>query len=418
MHRRTLTNEYHSNDIFFPILMSMLWADNILMKYVRVGIQKIPFIWKHADMILTMILTLLIFLSLGAMLKNLYMKEILYTIGMYAVFLAYFYLVPDNKMYFYTSGITITRCFPMFLVGICYYRIDREKTLEYMYRISLVTIYVFVFYTVFIAASNERIMRKGDMHGAYNLLPHVCLVLARFIRRPGIFGGITASIGGLMLLFLGNRGSLLCLGVLVIVTILFSGRVKRPWLYLSLAISAMVILFAFGLLDFLYSVAEKYDLSLRIFQKLESGEITYSSGRDKIQERVWEHILKNPIFGKGIFGDRQVAGGMYAHNLIMELMVQYGVLTGLGLFGVICYLLVGTYYYLRKENRIELDLYGALVFAFVFKLFMSSSYLSEPYFFFTLGFACAVIDERSRVLQYLRSETERKGLVRRRRILQ
>ncbi len=417
MNRSSLIKERPNNDIFFTILMAMIWAESILMRYIRVGIQMVPYIWKHADMILTLGYIIFLFLSMGAMLRNMYMKEVMYLLMMYAVFLAYFYLVPANKMYYYTSGITITRVLPMFMVGICAYRINREQMLKALHLISFITVYIFAVYTVFIAASNERLMRTGDMHGAYNILPHICLVFARFIRKPNPLYGVTFSVGSLILLFLGNRGSLLCLGVFVIVTILFSDRLKRPWLFLGLSAVVMVILFYFGLLDFLYSVAEKYGFSLRIFQKLESGDIAYSSGRDRIQQRVWEYILRYPMLGLGIFSDRQVAGGSYAHNIILEVLMHYGLVIGLILLGSVTYLLIGCYNYLKKGNRPELDLYGALLFSHGFKLLLSSSYLSEPYFFFTIGFACAVMNERNRCLRLDRSRRERKGLVRHRRIL-
>lgn len=416
MNRSSLIKEQTKGDIFFTVLMSMIWADSILMRYIRVGIQMIPHIWKHADMIISLMYLIMFFLSLGEMLRSVYMKEILYLIMMYVVFLLYFYLVPANKGYFYNSGITISKVFPMFMIGICAYRISRDQIVKALYGISIITVLLFAFYRMMNIASDQKLMMSGDMHGAYSLLPHICLVFAGFIKKPRPLNGCTFSVGVLILLFLGNRGSLLCLGVFIVVTILFSGRLKRPWLFLILSAIVMMILFFFGLLDLLYNVAEEHGFSLRIFKKLESGEIADSSGRNRIHQRVWEYILRYPMLGMGIFSDRQVAGGYYAHNIVLEVLIHYGIGIGSALLGLVAYLLVFSYKYLRQEKRPELDLFGALVFSYGFKLLMSSSYLLEPYFFFTLGFACAIINERNQALRIERRSRDRKGLVRFRRI--
>ena len=417
MKRSNLIKERTHNDTFFTAFMALVWADSILLRYIRVLLQMIPYIWQQADMILMLGFIITLGLSLGAILRTLYIKEMFYVMVMYAVFYLHFYGYPLNTTYFYNQGgITITECFPMFLIGLCAYRINRENTMKIMYLISVASIFAFVLYTTVFSRIDSSTLRNGDMHGAYTILPHLCLAFMGVLRKPNAWNIGAFTIGAVFLLFLGNRGSLLCLGVCVIATILFSGRLKKPWLFLCLSAMAMAILFLFGLLDFLHNMAEKYEFSLRIFQKLESGEIAASSGRDRIQDRVWEYIWMYPMMGMGLFSDRRVAGGYYAHNIIPEVLIHHGMIVGIILLCLVAYLLVGTYRYLRKENHLAKDVYGALLFSVVFKLFLSSSYLMEPYFFFTLGFACAAMSEYRNIKRQERDVKERTGLVRLRRI--
>ncbi len=417
MRRSKLIKEQTHNDIFYTIFMAFVWADSILVRYLRVGLQSIPYIWIHADLILSLCLMIPLALSLVAILRSLYIKEMFYVLVMYGVYFFQFYTYTLNTTYFYYySGITVTECFPMFLIGICAYRINREQTMKVMYWISVVSVFAYVIYTTAFSRIDANTLRDGDMHGAYTLLPHLCLVFMGVLRKPDPWNIGALAIGSVFLLFLGNRGSVLCLAVCVILSVLFSGRLKRPWLFLLLSSLAMVILFLFGLLDLLQGLAEKFEFSLRIFQKLESGEIAASSGRDKILKRVWEYIWMYPMMGMGLYADRRVAGGYYAHNIVLEFLIHYGVIFGTIILGLLAYLFVGSYRYFRKEKGLTKDVYSALLFGVVVKLFLSNSYLMEPYFFFTAGFACAVIHEYRGEKRKQQKAIERTGLVRVRRI--
>ena len=417
MNRSKLIKTQPQIELFFSFFMAFVWASGILIPYIRVLLQNIPYIWKNADLILDLSVLILLGLSFGSILKCLYIKEIFYVMIMYGVYFLHFYCLPLNSTYFYNeSGIAITECFPMFLIGICAYRINREYTIKLLYHISLITVYAYVVYTTFVSRIDAGTLRDGDMHGAYLLLPHICMTFMGMLRKPNAWNISALVLGGVYLLFLGNRGSLLCLGICVIATILFSGRLKRPWLFLILSAVVMAILFLFGLVDVLYGMAEKYGFSLRIFKKLESGEIATSTSRDRIHDRVWEYIWMYPMMGMGLYADRRVAGGFYAHNIIPEMLLHHGIVVGGVLLGLIAYLLVGTYRYLRKENALAKDIFGVLLFGVVMKLFLSSSYLREPYFFFALGFACAAMSEYRKSKRQERDEKERTGLVRLRRL--
>ena len=76
------------------------------------------------------------------------------------------------------------------------------------------------------------------------------------------------------------------------------------------------------------------------------------------------------------------------------------------------FLLYRAYLHISREKNDTRDFFLSLLFSYVFKLFLSSSYLMEPYFFFVLGFSCAAVYERKEALKLARNKKERERLVR------
>ena len=396
MKRNSLVKHTSTNNICFILLMVFVWSDSILMRYVRVFLMKLPIIWPHTDMILSFLYVSVFLLAITVAYKELYVKDLAILLFFYGVFYLHDFLYPYNDLYYNKLGGIVTKdVFPMFLVGICVYRIDRQKVLKVLNTISLITVIFYSLYKMMFHAVDAATLKVGDMNSAYAILPHLCIVFAAMMRKTTPWNIGSFALGALLLLFLGNRGSLLCLGTFVIFVILFSGRLKRPVLFLVVSIVIMLALFAFGLLDFLYEMADELGFSLRIFKKIQSGEITYTSGRDKISRRVWEYIKMYPLMGLGIFSDRRVAGGNYAHNIVLEILINYGVVIGLLFLGLILYIFTVAFVYMRNnKDYISLDFFTSVFFAYCFKLILSNSYLLEPYFFFTIGFAYAAFKEQ------------------------
>ena len=99
------------------------------------------------------------------------------------------------------------------------------------------------------------------------------------------------------------------------------------------------------------------------------------------------------MMGMGIFSDRTIADGAYAHSITYEMVLNFGVVVGTVILAFLAWLLARTVFYLRsKAEQPVKDFYRTLLFSAVLKLFISGSYLTEPYFFFTVGFALSAIE--------------------------
>ena len=131
-------------------------------------------------------------------------------------------------------------------------------------------------------------------------------------------------------------------------------------------------------------------MSTRVFQtflgEFSSGT-SLDSGRLEIQKELIRQIKINP-FGYGLGGDR-VFTGWYAHNIFLELIVQFGIFIG----GFLCVFLVYIVISSLRKARAEMQILSILLLFIctgLIKLLISGSYLIEPYFFLLLGFAISI----------------------------
>lgn len=113
-----------------------------------------------------------------------------------------------------------------------------------------------------------------------------------------------------------------------------------------------------------------------------------SSGRNIIYIQTIETIKKNILFGSGIFGYignieyRNKNGTFYPHNIFLEILLQFGVI-GIIVFFLIIFVVVRKIYFERKKGyRISRIYFVFIVLSL--KLLLSSSYLQDKWFWFTL----------------------------------
>ncbi|MBQ2446670.1 MAG: O-antigen ligase family protein [Oscillospiraceae bacterium] len=393
---RVRIKEKNHNDISFSLLFAMVWIDKIVLRYIRASIMHIPFMTENIDMLISLTYILLIILSMQSLYRGAYLTEITLFLGLCGLFRLHYYLFPLNQYYyeFHANQMVLQEVFPMVMIGAWVYRINREKTMSLVFPLSVITVYAFVAYMFIYQPLVGINLMAGDMDASYNILPHVCIAYAgSFMKKNPWYIG-AATLGTVILVFLGTRGTLLCLFAFLVFTILVSGRLKHPIFFLFISIVVMVALFYFGILDFLYEVADENGFSLRIFNKIEEGEITNDTGRAPIRRRIWEYVLMRPTSGWGIYSDRRVAAGHYAHNILLELMMHYGIPIALIVFALLVYLFARAYFYLRQGNDVRGQHFlAAILFSACFKLFLSSSYLLEPYFYFAVGFCLAALME-------------------------
>lgn len=392
MKQGSLVKQSPPNDIYFLIFFSLFWTKKIVLSYVRVILMHVPVIWGYTDAIITAAVYISFFMALPTFFSRVYVRELALFMWILLVYVAYFGLFRSTRAYFMRySRVVVLQVLPCLLLGSCLYYVDNRRLIQWIYKLSLITVIAFCIYTIFFRVWSDKALRGGDMHSAYLFVPHVCLTYGYVLNKPRPLNIITFAAGSVMLLFLGTRGTLVCLGVYVIVTTLCSKRLKRPRLFLLCGILAMLILFAFGVLDFLYELAENLNLSVRIFKKIEEGQVATSSGRDNITGQIWGQVLGSPVFGKGIYSDRLYMDGMYAHNVLLECLLHFGFGGALPLFAVVGCLFYRCFLALQKEQREEEKYFFlALLCCTVVKLMMSSSYLLENNLFLLIGYCRAV----------------------------
>lgn len=133
----------------------------------------------------------------------------------------------------------------------------------------------------------------------------------------------------------GNRGALVVVAVAIVVLM----AVYIPLKHLVL-LGVVLILAGFAVLPFLQPIMRLagdllgFDLTLsRNFRLLSEGALGYDSGRFPIWRVCFDVILQHPLLGNGSQEERAAAmirlgEAHYAHNIVLELCVDFGVIAG------------------------------------------------------------------------------------------
>lgn len=386
------------NQIFFIVFIALLWSKDILLGYLRGFLMKIPLLSAMADFLIPCLLFLLFLLSIRGITKRLRGSDFIFVVVCLVVYIGEFFLFKRNRDYYRIEYMDfLLGCLPFYFVGVALRGDWEERIILWLYRISCVTIIVFDIYMMFFNQLEGVTLRGGDMESAYNVLPHVFLVFYFMMdefkwHRLAIF-----LLGTFGILMMGTRGAVICLLLFVVVVAYFKIQFRRPIVLLVLTTICLLFVF-FGkltdlLIDGAYWIADRFQLSTRIFDKMLSGQFAISDARVYLRQRVRFYLRGYSITGLGIYGDRFVANGQYAHNLFLEIYSNFGYLLGTILAVSFVVLIYRGFRYGIKSGNNQVRLIILLLLCFCFKLMVSGSYLREPFFWVMLGYFVSLVRE-------------------------
>ncbi len=396
MKNSPLLKKHSNNELGYELFLIFLWCRSLLVGYARALWTMLPEVWGLADLMVDIMFYGLLFFALTTFWRRMWVRDILFFAFALLIYVAYYWICPLNQRYYTMySDIFAEKALPMFLVGASILPKKSQRLYRWMYWASIVTVIAFSAYKLVIHPLSSGTQSDGDMWAAYFFLPHLCVVSGYAMKKPNPLNIAISVLGIFVLVSLGTRGTVVCYLAFVILFLFFFQKTKHPIIIITLFVAMVVVLLFGGLLEWLYKFAEEFNLSLRVLDKLQSGNFGQSQGRVAIAERLLEHIVLYPLTGLGIYSDRRVAGGHYAHNILLELLINFGVILGTLLFVLIVALIVkATFCVRRYENN---DGTSIVLLAYIcagfLKLFLSGSYLNEDTFFFLLGFCFAILRE-------------------------
>jgi O-antigen ligase len=282
--------------------------------------------------------------------------------------------------------------FPWYLVG--------RNTINYHCVISHLrkTAYVITFIVFCIYYHKKMTMDiiYGDMEIGYAILPAFIISLFFFARQKKLLDLLNIIICFYILIIAGSRGPLLCVLIFLILYLILILQTR------IFTIIPLIIFSIFGYVNFnniLFNIIillDKFDLQSRIINKLYEGSITSDSGRNAIFDVVYTIISKYPLTGVGIgverliinkemqnsHGVNETVSISYPHNIFLEFWAQYGLILG-SIFILIISLLI--FIPIIKGEKIEKELLIIFIPLGFVHLWISSSYILSPYFFYLLG---------------------------------
>ena len=384
----------------FNLLVLLIWIQTILLSYIRAIIMRIPIIGSYPDHLIGFVYAILIVMALKEI--KIRKKDFLIMIFVVMLYLLQWLIYQDRTEFLDRYALDfLLGILPLYFIGANLGASeDQRETINQMYILSIITIVASIVYRYFFGTPMDEIasLYEGSMDQAYKLLPHCCLVAFYAIKRTNIINVVLTIIGGIYLLMLGTRGAAL-LYLILIALLLIMGNRSKWFIARTVAVSGGIALFISSswyesAILWFYQKAQQFGLSVRIFDKLLSGSASQSSGRDVIREKLFAAIRENPFFGHGLCSDRIIANS-YAHNVAIELWVEFGVVIGsILLLACILILLKG---YLSSATDEMKGLVLVLIFSCFLKLFLSGSYLDERLLFFLLGLCVANIRRKRNV---------------------
>lgn len=338
------------------------------------------------------------------------LKQLHYQIKPDALFIFVFFaiafvlsytLVDVNQRYMFTdwtdfAGNPVYLLFVFSLPGYVFMRYitDYERMFEVCRYFSLAVVFCSLgsFLLMII-----RDVQPEYMSFSYNLLFGTIFSTIYFFEKRKALSLIAAIIGVLLIFLAGARGPLACYIFSLVICFLLSKiavskKICLALLFITLGLICMVLWE--DILISMKNVVEALGISSRTVDLLLNGEFFNDSSRSEIQMRIIDGFT---LFGKGIYGDRVVGENHYAHNLIIELISQWGYL-----FGTIIVAVLGALIY--KGFRTKNTYLKLLVFAFfsssVVKLMFSESYLAHNAVFFVMLAACVNALEETELPQF------------------
>lgn len=345
---------------------------------------------------------LLVFIvkSLAIVLKNIRKDILAVTFLFIAAWVITYTFFPDNRKYMVTrvSDVMGNPFYVLFVFSFSGYIFSRYITdferLERIFVWFAVATVIGSIISFFLTLGKN--FQKQYMVFAYNLLIHIVFLTIRYFERKNLFHLAVAAAGFLAMVIAGCRGALVSFFACIAVYVLFGKtELRKKTIFIAIiCVLLYIVLVNFkDMISWMIDVAEKLKIDSRTLKLIENGEFLNDSGRSVIQDRI---ITKYNLFGHGLYSDRVLSGGSYAHHFVIEITSQFGYVFGFPILTVVFVLIARGLLANDKHLR---NLVIVFLSTGMFKLFFSSSYLNqEPAFYILLGLCINCFDYKRQLI--------------------
>lgn len=377
-----------SSNSFFVLFVLMVWGRQIIGETARAVFMRIPILQindGHTAIIL--IYTVVLLFSLEYIIKNLQLSDLVIAILILTIYFLSVLMFPENAELVLQNALEfMTIVFPMYFLGKL---INIDCVFNKLCIVSAASLIVSVVLSILWTTDAYEV--SGNMSLAYNILPHLCLMLVYSIKKINIVKLIILIISIITFILQGNRGAIVCFAIFCVLYIIFNLELKKKT---AILISCSIIFAIFIInisyvdaLSWLADISEDLGLSTRVINNILNGDFFKSSSRDAIYEQLWNAIMKSPVFGHGIFGDR-ILVGTYSHNFVIELLVEFGFVGGIPIIISVFYtVLSGIFRAKGHDTKAFMLLLSCSVIGY---LMFSGSYLSHGLFFLLMGLSVRI----------------------------
>lgn len=283
---------------------------------------------------------------------------------------------PALKEYFSSTSFILSTIYFFPICALIIYRIDIWDNFFKIYTPFALIASVLGVFIVFFSNS----VQSGDgeffsyMEFSYNMLPG-CMALYVVWRKSKniiVLGGFLISL--VSIISFGARAAVLFGLIFIIFYEIFNSKIKAYKLILLAAMLVFLGVFLENIVSYLLQLGIFSDS--RLLNHIVEANLFESSGRDFINESCMQRINVVGFEYSGMFGDRPfLKGAIYPHNIIYEIIMQYGWLIGCLMLGGLLYL-IGYDFFIKKYKILVLF----AVLALFGRYLISGSYLIEGKF--------------------------------------
>ncbi|MCP1144138.1 hypothetical protein [Lysinibacillus endophyticus] len=364
-----------SSTVVLPIQFLILFSLNLYETSIGNAIQ----LFSKGIVAVLFLFTLPIILK-----KNMMKLIVVYFLGTFIFFLQ-FIIFPENRNYLIELIFPLFfMCLPVFIYTVTLKNWAVLK--KVMEQASIIIFIACAIMGIQVILGTASIGTYSMTFSYYLLLP-VVISLNELIERFRLLPFIITMLSILLILLIGSRGPLLCIAVFIILKLIRPGvsiatSKMRIFSYFTLIMLILffcinykniILVINYNLLKFGF-----YSRSINLFL---SNEI-YLSGRDEIYEMIVQNIVNNPFLGIGIAGDRRVADGVYAHNIMIEFFANFGVIIGTILITALLFKMTKLLF--SKDINVYNMMILWISMGFI-ELLVSGSYLTHIPFWILLG---------------------------------
>lgn len=306
----------------------------------------------------------------------------------FLVFAIQYFLYPENRDYLlgYVFKVFLWEI-PTFINSILVK--DEISEVEVMKKASLIIVAFGLFHAFFDIFGG---FYKGySMSFGYEMLLPACFFTYYYFEFKSRACLILTIVIASTILVLGSRGSLITFCFYFVSMLVVSNK-SRSWKIWVVFLMILAVVFSNQILGYVNSLLNLVGIESRTLGMLASGTvISNDSGRGDIQKITLDLIRRNWFFGAGMGSDMKAIGA-YPHNLVLEVVLHFGIpIGGLLLIGLAAISVVG---YVKAKNKKLYLLYFTIA---IIPLVVSGTYLASPELSLFLGYAVrTILKERRR----------------------
>lgn len=317
-------------------------------------------------------------------------KKLLFLIIAILLLAALSCLNANNMEIFLSQGLFIELAMNLFLCLI----ICAISNLDLVYRICVILgrILIVLFGAIVIGNPSESYMAFG-----YRLLLPSVIVLHNGLYFRKRLDTLLGFVGGVLILICGSRGAALVFCISIVLYTVIMSKLKQKAGIICIAAVAGIILYMAGEKIILLALEQlnNYGFRARTLNKIVNSTIMSDSQRlqgYRYYIDLFGYSWRTTLFGLGMAGERfysmrdlwYVQNYGYPHNLLIELYLHYGIAGGtIAIIAILKRIGVAIDRQIPDKPR----LISVALFACLFQLMMSSSYIQSDFFFLFIAWS-------------------------------